>query len=279
MNKGSPFTGAGTPTPDEDGEFAFMELPKGMHTYSSPEMPEPEDSAGFRAALERLEAVLNALRSLPAPGASVEIDLRDLDAANRGFVDQTMGEGEVSIVAGPSIQVQELVLAGVWRVHEVDDRGALVSDTIEVGEFPQRVLKAAQAAARTGLRPLDAAATDLMNAPALAAELTDKLATFRPDAAPHVINLTLLPVSEADLAYLDKRLGQGAVTILSRGYGNCRISSTAVRNAWWVRYFNSRESLILNTIEITRIPGVACAAVQDLEDSAERLAEILEVYR
>ena len=30
---------------------------------------------------------------------------------------------------------------------------------------------------------------------------------------------------------------------------------------------------------LTRVPGVACAAVQDLEDSAERLAEILEVYR
>ena len=120
---------------------------------------------------------------------------------------------------------------------------------------------------------------DLMNAPALAAEQADKLATFKPDAPVHVINLTLLPVSDGDLAYLDKRLGQGAVTILSRGYGNCRISSTAVKNAWWVRYFNSRESLILNTIEVTRIPGVACAAVQDLEDSAERLAEILEVYR
>ncbi len=279
MNKGRPFTGAGTPMPDEDGEFAFMELPKGMHTYSSPEMPEPEDSVAFRPALEKLEVVLNALRSLPGPGASVEIDLRDLDAANRGFVDQTMGEGEVSIVAGPSIQVQESVLAGVWRVHEVDESSALTSDTIEVGEFPHRVMKAAQAAAVAGLHPVDAEAMDLMNAPALAAELTHKLATFRPDAAPHVINLTLLPVSEGDLAYLDKRLGQGAVTILSRGYGNCRISSTAVTNAWWVRYFNSRESLILNTIEITRIPGVACAAVQDLEDSAERLAEILEVYR
>ena len=107
MNKGRPLTGPGSQTPDEDGDFAFMELPKGMHTYSSPEMPEPEDSAGFRPALEKLEAVLSALRSLPGPGASVEIDLRDLDAANRSFVDQTMGEGEVSIIAGPSIQVQE----------------------------------------------------------------------------------------------------------------------------------------------------------------------------
>lgn len=280
MTKTSPVTGPGSQPASEDGDFAFMELPKGMQTYGMPELPEPEDSVAFRPALEKLEAVLTALRSLPEPGASIEIDLRDLDAANRSFIDQALGEGEVSIIAGAAIQVQESVLTGVWRVHVVDESGALAGDTIEVGEFPQAALQTAQDGTETKLRPLDAAAiTDLMNAPALAAEFADKLATFKPDAPVHVINLTLLPVSEGDLAYLDKRLGLGAVTILSRGYGNCRISSTAVKNAWWVRYFNSRESLILNTIEVTRIPGVACAAVQDLEDSAERLAEILEVYR
>ena len=84
---------------------------------------------------------MSALRLSPKPGASIEIDLRGLDAANRSFVDQTMGEGEVSIIAGTSIQVQESVLAGVWRVHEVDGSGALTGDTIEVGEFPQAVLK------------------------------------------------------------------------------------------------------------------------------------------
>jgi hydrogenase-1 operon protein HyaF len=280
MSKARPLTGTGNQTPDEDGDFVFMEMPKGMHTYSMPEMPEPEDSAAFRPALEKFEAVLSALRSPPITGASIEIDLQGLDAANRSFVDQTMGEGEVSIIAGTSIQVQESVLAGVWRVHQVDGRGVPTGDTIEVGEFPQAVLRIAQEAAESNLRPLDAAAVaDLMNAPALAAELTDKLAAFQPDAIPHVINLSLLPVSDGDLAYLERRLGQGTVTILSRGYGNCRISSTAVRNAWWVRYFNSGGSLILNTIEVTRLPGVACAAVQDLEDSAERLAEILEVYK
>ena len=279
MNKERPLTGPGSQSPDEDGDYAFMEMPKGMHTYSMPDMPEPEDSEAFRPALAKLDAVLSALRLLPGPGASIEIDLRDLDVANRSFIDQTLGEGEVSIVAGPSIQVQESVLAGVWRVHEVDGSGVLVGDTIEIGEFPQRVLKAAQDDTGNSLRPVDATAMDLMNAPALASELADKLASFQPDAAPHVINLTLLPVSDGDLDYLDKRLGQGAVTVLSRGYGNCRISSTGVKNAWWVRYFNSRESLILNTIEVTRLPGVACAASQDLEDSAERLAEILEVYR
>ena len=67
--------------------------------------------------------------------------------------------------------------------------------------------------------------------------------------------------------------------ILSRGYGNCRISSTATRNVWWVQFFNSQETLILNTIEICEVPEVACAAQEDIDESAERLDEILAVYR
>jgi hydrogenase-1 operon protein HyaF len=48
---------------------------------------------------------------------------------------------------------------------------------------------------------------------------------------------------------------------------------------WWVKYYNSEDALILNSIEIVDVPEVACAAVEDLADSAERLAEILEVYQ
>ncbi|MFZ1108115.1 MAG: hydrogenase expression/formation protein [Rhodomicrobium sp.] len=276
-----PLTGPGSqPAEEEEDAFAFIEMPKGMRTYSMPETAEAGDAKAFGGALEKLREVLRALLAKPAPGASIAVDLSDLDAANRGFIDQTLGEGEVSIIAGDAIQAQESVLAGVWRVHEVGGGGALTGDVIEVGEFPQSVLKLAQDTGRPSLRPVEEAASgELMNAPALAAELADKLAAFTPDAPPHILNLTLLPVSDGDLGYLEKRLGHGAVTILSRGYGNCRISSTGVRNAWWVRYFNSRETPILNTIEVVRLPGAACAAVQDLEDSAERLAEILEIYR
>jgi len=82
-------------------------------------------------------------------------------------------------------------------------------------------------------------------------------------------------------AYLEGEVPgfEGRVTVLSRGYGNCRISSTATPGVWWVQYFNSQDRNILNTIEITDVPEVACAAQEDLEDSATRLAEILEIYR
>ena len=39
--------------------------------------------------------------------------------------------------------------------------------------------------------------------------------------------------------------------------------------------FNSQDAPILNTIEVAQVPEVACAAALNLEDSAERLAEVL----
>ncbi|MCU7925203.1 MAG: hydrogenase expression/formation protein [Candidatus Thiodiazotropha sp. (ex Dulcina madagascariensis)] len=99
------------------------------------------------------------------------------------------------------------------------------------------------------------------------------------DREAYVINLTLLPQTEQDLAFLIEHLGEGPLTILSRGYGNCRITSTAVDNVWWVQYFNSQDKNILNTLEIGGVPAVAAAASEDIQDSAQRLDEIMGAYR
>ena len=268
--------GAGTQPADADGaELSYMEMPKGMRTYAMPAVPEPDEVEDIGSALALLAEVRDAL----ADGKSASFDLGGLDRQNRAFVDQVLGDGEVSIVAGSTIQAQESVLAGAWRVHELDAAGRLQRDTIEVGGFPRCVLRAAQDAAAPALTSHDGPLPAMVyNAPALVTEMTDKLAAWRPGVEAHVINLSLLPLSDEDVSYLDARLGPGPVTILSRGYGNCRISSTGTRNGWYVRYFNSREAVILNTIEITEIPSVACAAPEDLEDSAQRLGEILDVY-
>jgi len=119
----------------------------------------------------------------------------------------------------------------------------------------------------------------VMNAPPLVTEMNDQIQQIATQGGNHTINLSLLPQTEQDLAYLQACLGGGRVVILSRGYGNCRITSTGTKNVWWVQYFNSQDTMILNTLEITHVPEVACAAAEDIADSAQRLNEILEVYR
>ena len=91
-------------------------------------------------------------------------------------------------------------------------------------------------------------------------------------------SLKLPPLSEEEVEFIDERLGRGAVDILSRAYGKCQIISTKTRNVWWVRYYNSMNTLILNTLEVVAVPEVVCAAPEDLADSATRLDEILAPY-
>jgi hydrogenase-1 operon protein HyaF len=69
------------------------------------------------------------------------------------------------------------------------------------------------------------------------------------------------------------------VLILSRGYGNCRITNCCVPNTWRVVYYNSMDTVILNSVEVTDMPDVACAAPEDLADSTERITEVLKWVR
>jgi hydrogenase-1 operon protein HyaF len=94
-----------------------------------------------------------------------------------------------------------------------------------------------------------------------------------------VVNLTLLPHTEQDLEWMDLALGQGSVEILSRGYGNCRVTATGQSHVWRVQFYNSMDVLILDTFEVTDFPEVVVAAQEDLKDSAERLIEVLEAIK
>jgi hydrogenase-1 operon protein HyaF len=90
------------------------------------------------------------------------------------------------------------------------------------------------------------------------------------------MNLSLLPATPDDLLWLDEQLGRISFSILSRGFGNCRITATALPYVWWVQYFNDMEKLILNSVEIVDVPAVALAAIEDYEETTTRLAEWIE---
>ena len=49
-----------------------------------------------------------------------------------------------------------------------------------------------------------------------------------------------------------------------------------VRDVWRVQYFNSMQTLILDTLEVVDVPEVALAAPEDLADSKERLGELVQ---
>lgn len=277
-----PILGAGSqPTENDGAELEYLHMPSEMSVYSAPEIPEPEEIGDRDAGMAVLERLLKQLQAY-RDGESVAQDLTGLDAANRKLVNQVLGEGDVSIVVDGDDRtlIQESVLAGVWRVQAQDADGRLLSDAIEVAAIPQVVTAQGFAGAATQLAFDNSELPEgVMNAPPLLTEINERIPLIKQDGGSHAINLSLLPQTEQDLGFLQQQLGAGRVMILSRGYGNCRITSTYTDQVWWVQYFNSSDTVILNTLEVSRVPEVACAAAEDIADSAERLHEILEVYR
>jgi len=293
------FYGPGSqPLQEAEDQLEYVTMPKDMTTYHQPQLPEPEDAGDIGAGLALLRQVAQALEQHPQQG-NATFSFAGLNADSLQLINQVLGVGEVSATidgacnGNAPIHIQEGVMAGVWRVQQLDGngegRGVLQWDGIETGAIPRCVMELAFANARTELDTSIANVPGLlehgplMNAPSLLAELSEHIRTgANPDGAshdtPHVINLTLLPLNAADLYCIGERLGVGPVTLLSRGYGNCRIGSTACKDVWWIKYFNSEDSLILNTIEVVKVPEVALAAPEDIADSAHRMQEILELY-
>jgi hydrogenase-1 operon protein HyaF len=260
---------------DEEETLEYLSLPKDMRTYSPPVLPEPEDIRDRQQLKAWFAELLATAQAWRVGEPAIRLDMQTLSLADRQVIDQVLGEGEVSaqiaLDAG-RVSVQESVFAGVWRLRGFDGVGLPTEDCVEVGDVPT----IAREAATRGLAAPQTAPTGpgVINAVALVAEITEQVS--RQQAEPHVINLSLLPFSPEDASWLDARLGRGQVTFLSRGYGNCRVTATGIARVWWVQYFNSQDALILNTLEISDMPEVAQAAGEDLQDTSERLREVLE---
>lgn len=267
----------------EDDALDYVAMPQGMATYHTPVLPEPEEIAQHAGAVEVLHGVLAALRQV-AEGAApktetARVTLAGLVAQDLTLINQVLGEGEVSaqVLAQngtPALQIQESVFAGVWRVIESHSDGS-VSDWIEVGAVPEALRNTAEMDGSQASTPVLPLPPDVMNVPSVLVELEDQRRTWQPGQIAHVVNLSLLPLTPMDIAHLDHQLGTGQVLILSRGYGNCRITNCCVPHTWRVVYYNSQDTVILNSVEVTDMPEVACAAPEDLCDSANRLHEVL----
>lgn len=264
--------GPGTQPESPDGaQLDYPEMPADMATF---QLPDLSNWYGHLAEHPAAERMLEAIRAACArEGQPVRFSLDNLSVGDRALLDDVLGEGEVSIRLGGErpAAIQESVFTGVWRERVFGAEGEPAEEAVTVAPIPAAVAAAMAAGTCEGLPEVDTSGTQ--NAPAVLTELDEHLAAYRPGEEAHVVNLTLLPLGVEDMAALES-LGAGPVAILSRGYGNCRINATGVRNLWRVQYFNSTDTLILDTLEVVDVPAVALAADEDLADSAERLAEV-----
>ncbi len=279
--RAAPLAGPGS-QPDDDVALDVMPLPREMATFEMPRVPERVQPCALAAASDELAGLLQNLRgwTFGPDAAGPRLELHGIAPGVLDILGQVLGEGEVSIRIDGALplRIQETVFAGLWRCCRLDAEGERVHDWIEAGAIPRVVLEAAWAGARPRLAQA-ALPAGVMNAPALLAEIEARLgAAARGVAGPraHQVNLTLLPMAPDDHAALEQALPVGPVAIMSRGFGNCRVSSTGTRDVWRVQYFNSMNTLILNTIEVVGVPEVVVASAEDIDDTIERLAELVQ---
>ncbi len=275
--------GPGSQPPEEDGaQLEYIDLPTSMHKYQKPELPEPENVRHLNGAWEALDWILEGLGTYQVGDAPLIADLSTLDTENRSLVNQFLGEGEVSAKYADVFEarMQESILAGVWRTFYLDPNEKPIRDLVEIGDVPvlARLPGKSKQGVRLNLENLTAP-PEAMNAPSIITELLEHAQNFQTGQAAHIVNLTLLPLSEEDTTFLEQVLGRGPITLLSRSYGDCQIISTTLPNVWWVRYLNSMDKLLLNTLEVVDMPVVACAALEDIRDSEKRLRDMLVQYK
>lgn len=253
-------------------DFDFIKMPAPIAGWRMPEV-KVEDPAVLAPAKAVLDDLAAAIRAYRVGGPSQALSCAHLDERNAEVVTQVLGEGEVSILMdGAGITIQESVMPGVWRVVTPD------SDYIEVADVP--ALVRARIRAQEQVRPTvpETLPEGAMNVLPVLAEIGEAARNWQPGVPDLEISLTLLPMTPVDLEVLNGALGVGGVTLLSRGYGNCRIQALGVRNVWRTAYFNLDDAMILDVVTVGDVPAAGIAAQEDIDEAHDRLLRIMEAY-
>ncbi|WP_321574943.1 hydrogenase expression/formation protein [Paraburkholderia franconis] len=238
--------------------------------------------------LALLRAMVAVLDRNPSPAHPLVFRVSTLGADAHRLLAQIMGEGEVSAQvvssrgaradAGALVRIQECRYPGIWRVIVDSANGVRIDDRIEIGAIPAAILNEARHSGTTQGTIPDTSGHNLTNAPFIASEIVaaQARAVSWHGAGSHVINFSLLPVTPADVAWLDNMLGAGTVGIFSTGYGKCTVIATTWRHVWRVRYFDGSNKVLLDTLDIALIPEMVIASAEDLMDSLRHLREIVK---
>ncbi len=254
---------------------AFAPVLDGGEWRSTPTRP-VDEGPGAEEAFRVLTQILSALRSYRVGGPSAVFSLREVSAQARLRLAETLGEGEVTAtVTGPHVfQLRETALAGLWRVEDRGEEGAVRWELLEVADVPSVVRAANVEGTCTDLQ-IGPPPEGAMNVLPVLAELRHRMQVWRPGAPNHVVSFTLLPMNAIDMRTLEAQLGHGPVRAEAKGHASCKVELTGHRHLWSVQFFNAGGAILLDTLEVGDVPVALTAAAEDFADSAARLADLL----
>jgi hydrogenase-1 operon protein HyaF len=113
------------------------------------------------------------------------------------------------------------------------------------------------------------------NAPPLLRELLEMLRRLLATGETAAIDLSALPLTPADLDWLEHALGAGEIAITLQASGESTLNETACPGIWWVTHRNEKGTVTSQFIEVAFVPELAKAHPQDVEIGLEHLELLL----
>lgn len=112
-------------------------------------------------------------------------------------------------------------------------------------------------------------------ADALLREVLDHLGALAERGVENAIDLSALPMNDADRHALAAGLGRGEVDITVRTAGESRIHETAFPGVWWVTHHDEAGGVLTERIEIGPVPEIVRSHPQDVRQARLRLQDLL----
>ncbi|HID82006.1 MAG TPA: hypothetical protein EYH06_01715 [Chromatiales bacterium] len=124
--------------------------------------------------------------------------------------------------------------------------------------------------AESGVIPI-ALDTATGNVRPLLHEIRHALTRLLNTGEPTVIDLGALPLSETELEQLQAQLGKGEVRAELHALGVSLIQETRYSGVWLIRHMNESQESAGMFIEISKMPELLYAQMEDIQDGLGRL--------
>jgi len=114
---------------------------------------------------------------------------------------------------------------------------------------------------------------------ALLVETAGLLQTLIAEGVPGSIDLLGLPFAKSSLTNLEQRLGKGDVSAVLNAAGKSEFHETSFPGVWWSSHADETGRIVALLIEVTLIPQILLADIEDMQSGQQRLSEATNFNR
>jgi hydrogenase-1 operon protein HyaF len=113
------------------------------------------------------------------------------------------------------------------------------------------------------------------NAAVLLREIADRVRRLIDSGETAAIDLLAMPLNAADLDWLHAQLGTGEIRVTLEADGQSTLNETACAGVWWVMHHNPGGGVMSAFIEVTSVPELVKAHMDDVRGGLERLEALI----